>query len=100
VRRQPTRQAAAAAAAAQPPPPLITQRQQAHTRRQRAHAHARHQRAHPPGGGNVLNVQRTVRQLISVGAKGCFLEDQAWPKKVSGSRNRSVISMEDFAAKV
>lgn len=26
------------------------------------------------GGGNVLNVQRTVRQLINVGAKGVFLE--------------------------
>jgi 2-methylisocitrate lyase-like PEP mutase family enzyme len=29
----------------------------------------------------VLNVQRTVKQLINVGAKGCFLEDQRWPKQ-------------------
>jgi len=47
----------------------------------------------------VLNVQRTVRQLINVGAKGCFLEDQRWPKR-TGIRNKEVISMEEFAAKV
>lgn len=29
------------------------------------------------GGGNALNVQRTVRQLIANGCKGCILEDQA-----------------------
>eukprot|EP00879_Flechtneria_rotunda_P013606 GHRR01014212.1.p1 GENE.GHRR01014212.1~~GHRR01014212.1.p1 ORF type:complete len:246 (+),score=68.49 GHRR01014212.1:762-1499(+) len=52
------------------------------------------------GGGNVLNVQRTVKQLINVGAKGCFLEDQRWPKKAGHMRNKEVISMEDFAAKV
>jgi 2-methylisocitrate lyase-like PEP mutase family enzyme len=28
------------------------------------------------GGGNTLNVQRTVRQLISNGCKGCIMEDQ------------------------
>lgn len=53
----------------------------------------------PVGGGNVLNVQRTVRQLINVGAKGCFLEDQRWPKR-TGIRNKEVISMDEFAAKV
>lgn len=47
----------------------------------------------------MLNVQRTVRQLINVGAKGCFLEDQRWPKR-TGIRNKEVISMEEFAAKV
>lgn len=52
------------------------------------------------GGGSVLNVQRTVRQLMNVGAKGCFLEDQAWPKKTGQLRNKAVISMEEFAAKV
>jgi hypothetical protein len=52
------------------------------------------------GGGNVLNVQRTVRQLINVGAKGCFLEDQKWPKKTGRLRNKEVISMDEFAAKV
>lgn len=26
------------------------------------------------GGGNALNVQRTVKDLIAAGAAGCFLE--------------------------
>ncbi|KAF8411705.1 hypothetical protein HHK36_004263 [Tetracentron sinense] len=33
------------------------------------------------GGGNALNVQRTIKDLIAAGVAGCFLEDQAWPKK-------------------
>jgi hypothetical protein len=41
-----------------------------------------------------------VRQLINVGAKGCFLEDQRWPKKTGHLRNKEVISMDEFAAKV
>ncbi|KXZ45184.1 hypothetical protein GPECTOR_57g474 [Gonium pectorale] len=52
------------------------------------------------GGGNVLNVQRTIRQLISAGCKGCFLEDQAWPKRMGHMRNKEVIEMEEFAAKI
>lgn len=52
------------------------------------------------GGGNVLNVQRTVRQLISSGCKGCFLEDQEWPKRAGHMRGKEVISMEEFAAKI
>ncbi|KAL2503654.1 Uncharacterized protein Adt_19275 [Abeliophyllum distichum] len=28
-----------------------------------------------------LNVQTTIKDLIAAGAAGCFLEDQAWPKK-------------------
>lgn len=51
------------------------------------------------GGGNVLNVKRTVKQLIASGAKGCFIEDQQWPKR-AGMRNKEVISMEEFAAKI
>jgi 2-methylisocitrate lyase-like PEP mutase family enzyme len=52
------------------------------------------------GGGNSLNVQRTVRQLISNGCKGCVLEDQMWPKKSGHIREKSVETMEEFAAKV
>ncbi|EFJ40546.1 hypothetical protein VOLCADRAFT_84447 [Volvox carteri f. nagariensis] len=52
------------------------------------------------GGGNVLNVQRTIRQLITSGCKGCFLEDQAWPKRMGHMRNNEVIEMEEFAAKI
>lgn len=35
------------------------------------------------GGGNALNVQRTIRQLIVNGCKGCILEDQARPCQLS-----------------
>ncbi len=48
----------------------------------------------------MLNVQRTIRQLIAAGCKGCFLEDQAWPKRMGHMRNKEVIEMEEFAAKV
>ncbi|XP_016742025.1 carboxyvinyl-carboxyphosphonate phosphorylmutase, chloroplastic isoform X1 [Gossypium hirsutum] len=40
------------------------------------------------GGGNALNVQRTVRDFIAAGAAGCFLEDQAWPKKCGHMRGK------------
>ena len=48
------------------------------------------------GYGNALNVVRTVRGLLDAGAAGCFLEDQAWPKRCghlrdkAGHRRRSV----------
>ncbi|MQM18362.1 hypothetical protein Taro_051350 [Colocasia esculenta] len=40
------------------------------------------------GGGNALNVQRTIQDLIAAGAAGCFLEDQAWPKKCGHMRGK------------
>ncbi|KAH1096774.1 hypothetical protein J1N35_013695 [Gossypium stocksii] len=52
------------------------------------------------GGGNALNVQRTVRDLIAAGAAGCFLEDQAWPKKCGHMRGKQVIPAEEHAAKI
>ena len=54
----------------------------------------------PAGGGNVLNVQRTVRQFIAAGAKGCILEDQKWPKKSGSMRGKEVIGLEEHVAKV
>src|SRR5262249_50408332 len=39
------------------------------------------------GYGNPLNVFRTVEELIAAGAAGCFLEDQAWPKKCGHMRD-------------
>ena len=49
------------------------------------------------GGGNVLNVQRTIKQLIASGAKGCFIEDKEWPKHPSAGnlRNDPIIAMEE-----
>ncbi|CAN6458657.1 unnamed protein product [Victoria cruziana] len=56
------------------------------------------------GGGNALNVQRTVQDLIAAGAAGCFLEDQAWPKKCGRKiwhmRGKQVIPAEEHAAKI
>eukprot|EP00891_Asterochloris_glomerata_P007430 jgi/Astpho2/7430/Aster-02013 len=52
------------------------------------------------GGGNVLNVQRTVRQFIAAGAKGCILEDQKWPKKSGSMRGKEVIGLEEHVAKI
>ncbi|XP_058097365.1 carboxyvinyl-carboxyphosphonate phosphorylmutase, chloroplastic-like [Magnolia sinica] len=52
------------------------------------------------GGGNALNVQRTVRDLIAAGAAGCFLEDQAWPKKCGHMHGKQVIAAEEHAAKI
>ncbi len=52
------------------------------------------------GYGNPLNVHRTVNQLIEAGAKGCFLEDQVWPKKCGHMRNKKVIDREDYLYKI
>ncbi|CAA6660375.1 unnamed protein product [Spirodela intermedia] len=52
------------------------------------------------GGGNALNVQRTVQDLIAAGAAGCFPEDQAWPKKCGHMRGKQVIPAEEHAAKI
>lgn len=51
-------------------------------------------------GGNALNVQRTVKDLIAAGVAGCFLEDQTWPKKCGHVRGKQVIPAEDHAAKI
>ncbi|GLU16613.1 hypothetical protein SLE2022_330390 [Rubroshorea leprosula] len=52
------------------------------------------------GGGNALNVQRTIKDLIAAGAAGCFLEDQAWPKKCGHMRGKQVIPAEEHAVKI
>lgn len=52
------------------------------------------------GYGNPLNVHRTVNQLIAAGAKGCFLEDQIWPKKCGHMRGKRVIEREEYIDKI
>lgn len=52
------------------------------------------------GGGTVLNVQRTIRALIASGAKGCVLEDQAWPRKLGYMRSKDIVPPEEFVAKL
>src|SRR3954447_4252972 len=52
------------------------------------------------GYGNPLNVIRTVNELISAGAAGCFLEDQVWPKKCGHMRGKRVIEREEYVNKI
>ena len=52
------------------------------------------------GYGNPLNVIRTVNELIDVGAAGCFLEDQAWPKKCGHLRGKRVIERDEYVQKI
>jgi 2-methylisocitrate lyase-like PEP mutase family enzyme len=52
------------------------------------------------GYGNPLNVIRTVNELILAGAAGCFLEDQAWPKKCGHMRGKKVIERDEYIQKI
>jgi methylisocitrate lyase len=52
------------------------------------------------GYGNPLNVIRTVKELISAGAAGCFLEDQVWPKKCGHMRGKRVVDREEYVNKI
>ena len=52
------------------------------------------------GYGDVLNVVRTVTELIDAGAAGCFLEDQIWPKKCGHMRGKRVIDRDDYIQKI
>src|SRR3954453_15819915 len=52
------------------------------------------------GYGNPLNVIRTVNELMSAGAAGCFLEDQVWPKKCGHMRGKRVVDREEYVNKI
>lgn len=52
------------------------------------------------GYGGVSNVVRTVQELIQAGAKGCFLEDQVWPKRCGHMVGKKVVPMEEHVQKL
>ena len=52
------------------------------------------------GYGGPLNVQRLVRDLIHMGAKGVILEDQRWPKRCGHMRGKEVIDAAEHVAKI
>jgi methylisocitrate lyase len=52
------------------------------------------------GYGGPLNVQRMVRELVAMGARGVLLEDQAWPKRCGHMRGKEVVPAEEHAAKI
>ena len=52
------------------------------------------------GYGGPLNVQRLVRELVRMGARGVILEDQRWPKRCGHMRGKEVIDAAEHAAKI
>jgi len=52
------------------------------------------------GYGGPMNVQRMVRELIAMEARGILLEDQRWPKRCGHMRGKEVIAAEEHAAKI
>lgn len=52
------------------------------------------------GYGGPVNVQRLVRELVRMGARGVLLEDQRWPKRCGHMRGKEVIDAEEHAAKI
>ena len=52
------------------------------------------------GYGGPLNVQRLVRELVRMGARGVILEDQRWPKRGGHMRGKEVIDAAEHAAKI
>ena len=52
------------------------------------------------GYGNAMNTYHTVERLISSQAKGCFIEDQLWPKRCGHMRGKRIIPRDEYAAKL
>lgn len=52
------------------------------------------------GFGNVVNVQRTMREYERIGVAACHLEDQVFPKRCGHLNNKALISKEEMAQKV
>jgi 2,3-dimethylmalate lyase len=52
------------------------------------------------GYGNAFNVERTVRELVRMGAAGCFLEDQVWPKRCGHMDGKRIIPLDEYLPKL
>ena len=52
------------------------------------------------GYGNAFNVERTVDELIRIGAAGAFLEDQVWPKRCGHMARKRVVELEEYLPKL
>ena len=52
------------------------------------------------GYGNELNVVRTVREYERCGVAGIHIEDQTFPKKCGHLENKTVISLDEYVAKI
>ena len=52
------------------------------------------------GYGDAFNVERTVEELLRMGAAGCFLEDQVWPKRCGHMEGKRVVPLEEYLPKL
>lgn len=52
------------------------------------------------GYGNAFNVERTVDELLRLGAAGCFLEDQVWPKRCGHMERKRVVPLDEYLPKL
>ena len=52
------------------------------------------------GYGGVLNVMRTVNEVVIAGAGGIILEDQKWPKRCGHFENKSVVPSSNHVQKI
>lgn len=52
------------------------------------------------GYGNPFHVEKTVQGLIDARAGGCFLEDQAWPKRCGHMEQKRVVDVEEYLPKL
>jgi 2-methylisocitrate lyase-like PEP mutase family enzyme len=52
------------------------------------------------GYGNAFNVERTVDELVRIGAAGCFLEDQVWPKRCGHMEGKRVVPLDEYLPKL
>jgi methylisocitrate lyase len=46
------------------------------------------------------DVDGTVRALVDIGAAGCFIEDQVWPKRCGHMSGKQVVALEDYLPKL
>lgn len=52
------------------------------------------------GFGDVLNVERTVRQVERMGAAALFIEDQTFPKRCGHMAGKDVVSVDEYLPKL
>jgi 2-methylisocitrate lyase-like PEP mutase family enzyme len=52
------------------------------------------------GYGNELNAIRTVREYEKRGVAGIHIEDQGFPKKCGHLEDKTIVSIEDYVAKI
>ncbi|MCB0218086.1 MAG: isocitrate lyase/PEP mutase family protein [Chrysiogenetes bacterium] len=52
------------------------------------------------GYGNAFNVEKTVEALLRMGAAGCFLEDQVWPKRCGHMEGKRVVDLDEYLPKL